>query len=84
MTFLGVVTRSFPSRDGLIRAVELKTQKGVFSRVVQKLYKLQLFNEVDASTEEIRSQATGDVGSLVVERLSIRGKIVEPHKILDL
>ena len=43
---LGVITKTFVGRDGLIRAVELKTKKGHFTRALQKLHKLELVSEV--------------------------------------
>ncbi|KAK3803548.1 hypothetical protein RRG08_027825 [Elysia crispata] len=43
---LGVITKAFVGRDGLIRAVELKTKKGHFTRALQKLHKLELVSEV--------------------------------------
>ena len=43
---LGVITKTFVGRDGLIRAVELKTKKGHFIRALQRLHKLELVSEV--------------------------------------
>ena len=42
---LGVVTRVFEGRDGLIRAVELKAIKGLLTRTIQKLHKLEMLDE---------------------------------------
>ena len=42
---LAVVQRVFPGKDGVIRAVELKTSKGTLERPVQHLYPTELANE---------------------------------------
>ena len=39
---LGRVTEVFEGKDGLIRAVNLKTEKGVITRPVQRLHKLEI------------------------------------------
>ena len=43
---LGRVTELFPGKDGLVRAVKLKTQKGHLTRAVQKLHKLEICDQV--------------------------------------
>ena len=39
---LAVVQQTYPGRDGHIRAVQLRTSKGVLERPVQHLYPLEL------------------------------------------
>ena len=46
---LGLILDVFPGKDGKIRAVRLKTAKGVFNRPVQKLYDLEIIsNDTDS------------------------------------
>ena len=47
---LGRVIELFPSKDGKVRSVKLKTSKGEFVRAVQKLHKLEF---LDSSTEDL-------------------------------
>jgi hypothetical protein len=42
---LAIVQRVFPGKDGVIRAVKLKTAKGTLERLVQHLYPMQLSSE---------------------------------------
>ncbi|KAF0299735.1 hypothetical protein FJT64_003435 [Amphibalanus amphitrite] len=39
---LGVVTRLHPGSDGVVRAVDLRTAKGVRTRAVQRLHDLEV------------------------------------------
>ena len=43
---LGVIVETFPGNDGIIRAVSVKTSKGVFTRPIQKLHDLELDSQV--------------------------------------
>ena len=45
---LGVVTKVFPGTDGVVRAVELRYNKGTLQRPVQLLYPLELSCDVKA------------------------------------
>ena len=47
---LGVIVKTFPGKDGIIRAVSVKTSKGVFTRPIQKLHDLELDSEVSHET----------------------------------
>lgn len=40
---LAIVTKIFPGKDGMVRAVELKTSKGLITRAIQMLHKLEVF-----------------------------------------
>jgi putative ribosome biogenesis GTPase RsgA len=42
---LGIVQQVFPGKDGVIRAVKLKTAKGTLERPVQHLYPMELASE---------------------------------------
>ena len=46
---LGVVQRLFPSRDGQVRSVEIKTAKGILVRPVQRLYHLEVGGGLDSA-----------------------------------
>ena len=39
---VGVVVKVYPGRDGLVRAVHVKTKTGVYTRSVQRLHDLEL------------------------------------------
>ena len=47
---LGIIVKTFPGKDGIIRAVSVKTSKGVFTRPIQKLHDLELDSEVSHET----------------------------------
>ena len=38
---LGRITKVIPSRDGLIRTAQVKTENGLFTRPIQKLHLLE-------------------------------------------
>ena len=42
---MGRVEKLFPGKDGLVRTVTLKTQKGALCRPVQKLHRLEASNQ---------------------------------------
>jgi hypothetical protein len=46
------VQRVFPGKDGVIRAVKLKTTKGTLERPVQRLYPMEL------ASESVKPEAT--------------------------
>ena len=50
---LAIVTKLCSGRDGLIRAVDLRTAKGKISRPIQKLHKFKIF-EGQINKEEFR------------------------------
>ena len=43
---LGVIVKTFPGKDGIIRAVSVKTSKGIFTRPIQKLHDLEMDSDV--------------------------------------
>ena len=51
---LGVIEAVFPGKDGLVRKVDVKTARGIFSRSVQRLRKLEI--PIFPSTEECTQQ----------------------------
>ncbi|XP_005097006.1 uncharacterized protein LOC101852173 [Aplysia californica] len=57
---LAVVTKLYPGRDGFVRAVELKTGKGKISRPIQRLHKLEIFEEQDNEEGELQGPLQGD------------------------
>ena len=46
---MDIVTKLFPGKDGHVRAVELKTNKGLICRAVQKLHRLEFLDETDVA-----------------------------------
>ena len=44
---LAVVIKIFPGKDGLVRAVKLKTAKSIVTRPIQRLHCLELSNDAD-------------------------------------
>ena len=44
---LAVVTKLFPCKDGLVRAIKLKTAKSIVMRPIQRLHCLELSNDAD-------------------------------------
>jgi len=48
---MGRVDRLFPGRDGLIRTVTLKTQRGLLRRPVERLHRLEASSTQFASDE---------------------------------
>ena len=61
---LAVVIKIFPSKDGLVRAVKLKTAKSIVTRPIQRLHSLELSNDA----------GNGDkVESSIAERVSVGG-----------
>ena len=51
---LGVITKVFPGRDGLIRTVEIKTRKGTIVRPIQRVHVLEAANKGSPSEEDVR------------------------------
>lgn len=92
---LGIISKLFPGKDGLIRAVELKTAKGVLCRAVQKLFKLEVFvdHSVDSISQEVESSQdegiepctnTGTESCKMPQQVSRKGRPLKPRKVLDL
>ena len=94
---LGRVTRVFEGKDGLVRAVNLKTVKGEITRPVQLLHKLEVSDTVTEPTEvEVSVETSDDVDPMVsAEMHSIKdsqtssatsrfGRNIRPRSVLDL
>ena len=48
---VGVVVKLHPGRDGLVRAADVKTKRGVYTRAVQRLHNLEVAGEPDADVD---------------------------------
>ena len=88
---LGIVTKTFAGRDGLTRAVELKTNKGKFTRALQMLHKLELSDteksEENPVTETIETRGETQPLSFVRDPGSVytrSGRHTKQPKKLDL
>ena len=65
---VGVVVKLHPGRDGLVRAVDVRTKKGVYTRAIQRLHDLELVGgpsdaatpEQDTSAEPVTNYAIRD------------------------
>ena len=51
---IGVVKQVFPSRDGVVRAVEIKTSKGLLTRSIQRLHVLGIASDIRNHTSVAR------------------------------
>ena len=60
----GIIQKVFPGKDGLVRAVELKTSKGVYKRPVQRLHILEAACDEAQLAEPVRPPSS-DMGSFV-------------------
>ena len=49
---LAIVTKLFPGKDGKVRAVEIRTTKGTYTRPVQRLHKLEMTPSITTSENE--------------------------------
>ncbi|GFR71744.1 Gypsy retrotransposon integrase-like protein 1 [Elysia marginata] len=56
---LGIVTKMFEGKDGLVRAVELKTNKGIITRAIQKLHKLEMLDEEEQKVTTLNPEGEG-------------------------
>ena len=89
----GIVTKLFPGKDGHVRAVELKTNKGLICRAVQKLHRLGFSDETDVAETCGLSDSPEEVGktdrakafsSQEEQMISLRGRTIKPREKLDL
>ena len=48
---MGVVVELYPGRDGVVRAVSVRTTRGVFKRAVQKLCSLEIVEEPEENAD---------------------------------
>ena len=48
---IGVITRVYPGRDGIIRAVEVRTTKGTYVRSIQLLHDLEITESTECDKE---------------------------------
>ena len=62
---MGQVDRLFPGRDGLIRTVTLRTQRGLLRRPVQRLHRLEASSTQFASGEFDDSGPNGGESSTI-------------------
>ena len=52
---MGVVTKLYTGCDEMVRAVDIKTPKGVFTRPIQRLHELELAAEAEVGIEDIQN-----------------------------
>ena len=77
---LGKVTKVHKGKDGLVRAVSLKTERGELMRAVKKLHKLEVTN-----TASEPSEISGEIPASSPEISRSRfGRPIRPRQILDL
>ena len=62
---MGVVVELYPGRDGVVRAVSVRTTRGVFKRAVQKLCSLEIVEEPEENADI--AEATTEEPNLDVE-----------------
>ena len=68
---LAKVIELFPSKDGTIRLVKLRTSKGILLRPVQRLYPLEITQEFEQSKEALPTKTRSGRVVRPVERLSV-------------
>ena len=56
----GIVQEVFPGRDGVIRAVRIKTVKGMVTRPIQRVHDLEINNCVGGLPPDTVSDRLGD------------------------
>ena len=85
---IGVITKVYPGRDGIIRAVEVKTAKGTYVRSIQLLHDLEITasSECDEETPLTVSDTDGSnvVQSSESQYVTRYGRSVKPVKKLNL
>ena len=90
---MGIVTKLFPGKNGHVRAVEMKTNKGLICRAVQKLHRLEFLDETDVpetcglsdSPEEVgKTDRAKAFSSQEEQMISRRGRTITPREKLDL
>jgi hypothetical protein len=83
---LAVVEETFPGKDGVVRAVRLKTKNGVLERPVQYLYPMELscdvfskkpmkLNAAAPKFEPRPSRATGEAARIRIQEMAEEGDI---------
>jgi len=86
---LGVVTKLLPGKDGIVRAVELKTAKGFLNRPVQRLHDLEVSTCVSSlpgvdggsDSSAVERSDVPRQGKVTVTR---SGRVSKPRKKLNL
>ena len=88
---IGVITRVYPGRDGVIRAVEVRTAKGTYVRSIQLLHDLEITEstECDKETPLIVTDTDTDDSNHVFQSsesqyVTRHGRSVKPVKKLNL
>jgi hypothetical protein len=83
---LAVVEETFPGKDGVVRAVRLKTKNGVLERPVQYLYPMELscdefskkpmkLNAAAPKFEPRPSRAAGEAARIRIQEMAEEGDI---------
>ena len=68
---IGIVDELFPSSDGLIRSVRVKTSKGALCRPIQKLHDLEINHCCTLPNEvEVKAEAELDSPPVCIDQIS--------------
>ena len=55
---MGIVTKVFPGKDGVGRAIEVKTKRGIITRPVQRLHILEVYSPPQPGVTNTQSHST--------------------------
>ena len=78
---MGVVTKVFPSTDGKVRSVEIKTAKGFLIRSIQRIFDLEVNSNGSGKDQPIQDQPITAKPEVKVTRF---GRRVKKPERLDL
>ena len=88
---IGVITKLYPGKDGVVRAVDLKTARGTLTRPIQRLHSLEIcedkdedlpsFSEASQAPTSVTTQDGTKRGELYTTRA---GRNIKPRERLDL
>ena len=86
---IGVITRVYPGRDGIIRAFEVRTAKGTYVRSIQLLHDLQITESTECDKETPLTVTDTDDSNHVFQSSESQyvtryGRSVKPVKKLNL
>ena len=86
---IGVITRVYPGRDGIIRAVEVRTAKGTYVRSIQLLHDLEITESTECDKETPLTVTDTDDSNHVFQSSESQyvtryGRSVKPVKKLNL
>ena len=86
---IGVITRVYPGRDGIIRAVEVRKAKGTYVRSIQLLHDLEITDSTECDKETPLTVTDTDDSNHVFQSSESQyvtryGRSVKPVKKLNL